>query len=431
MTLFKPVVIAVVYMVAFPSLIYSQGLMNLSAKVLDKDTGMPIGNASVRLTKEPVGTLTNDDGEFNFNFVAKSADDTLIVSMMGYESFRSSLNNTGVVRGGIVYLAVKPIELREIVVSDTKLDALEIIKKANANIERNLPVEPYSFRTFYRETHLENNRNVILTEAVADVFDPGYKPIRRNGFRFNEKIVLKQVRSSSDYRDSLFRNTVIERYNLLISAFIHNPVKYLARDLKKVLANSTLSFDSVLSLNDRLVYVVSFKTYIPRYPLFERKNTLYIDAEDYAIEKYTWEEYPTEGEYSEPGWPLTPDSVYFVHRKRIETTYEYEEHNGRMFLKYFDEKCFEDIRHERHNNVKLRILGHTTIIASAVQANVVKPEKGDLMMNGRSVYAQPKPYDAGFWKHNKPLVPLTRKQIRDLEWKLPLEQQYVSSGGRK
>ena len=239
------------------------------------------------------------------------------------------------------------------------------------------------------------------------------------------------MRSSSDYRDSLFRNTVIERYNLLISAFIHNPVKYLARDLKKVLANSTLSFDSVLSLNGRLVYVVSFKTYIARYPLFERKNTLYIDAENYAIEKYTWEEYATKGEYSEPGWPFTQDSVYFVHRKRIETTYEYAEHNGRMFLKYFDEKCFEDIRDEKHNNVKLKMLSHTTLITSEVRMDGVKPKESALMINDRSVYAQPKPYNADFWRRNKPLVPLTRKQIRDLEWELPLEKQFLLSGGRK
>jgi hypothetical protein len=261
-------------------------------------------------------------------------------------------------------------------------------------------------------------------EAALDISDDGYKAIRHKRYMMREKVHLKNVRASKNYRNTLFQNSEIEKYNLVISALKCNEVKYRNPDLKRTFRDKTFELDSVLYMNDRLVCVVSFLSYISRFPNFERRNIAYIDAENYAIYKYGWEEYAKKGKYSEPPWRLKNDTLFSVARKRISTMYEYEYFEGKMFLKYFDEKCYEDILNTRNGSVVLEMVGNTTLAVHGIHTDHTNPEKESLMKRDRSIYAQTTPYDEKFWSEYGLPVPLTKKQLRDLEWALPLTKQF-------
>jgi hypothetical protein len=123
---------------------------------------------------------------------------------------------------------------------------------------------------------------------------------------------------------------------------------------------------------------------------------------------------------------LTKDSPYLVARKRISTIYEYENFQGKMYLKYFDEQCDDDILDTRTNTIVLEVTGHTTLIVISVNAGKLKPEETITMKNDRSLYAQATPYNPVFWKDHQQLVPLTKKQLTDLEREIPIEEQFSS-----
>ena len=99
----------------------------------------------------------------------------------------------------------------------------EIVRRALKNIKQNYPTQANMLRGFYRETHEENNRNVILVEAALDIYDNGYKK------NLPEKVKLRNSRSSKNYRNNLFTNTGIEKWNLAASALNNNPVKHQYR----------------------------------------------------------------------------------------------------------------------------------------------------------------------------------------------------------
>ena len=404
-----------------PFISYGQ---KLSGKVVDGETAAPLTYASVSLKGGSDGTVTNTDGVFDFYFSLRSVEDTLMISMLGYSPFETRLKDVLETGNRVFPLKAKPIQLTEVNIVGTRLSAREIVEKAFESVEKNFPDKPYVFHCFYRETHEENEKSVIVTEAALDIYDKGYQSIRGNRSWVREKVNLKNVRTSKNYRHSLLKNSVVDRYNLVITALRDNPVKYRDPHASKLLRNKTLTLEGVIYSNDVQVYVISFLTYLKQYPNFERKNTLYIAANNYAIYKYGWEEYAKEGKYSETPWALTEGSNFLSWRKRISTTYEYENRNGRMFLKYFDERCWEDIYNASGDSVEFEQLGHNSLVVTEIETEKVQPESKNLMEAQKSLYTQATSYNPGFWKDLRQVVPLTKKQVNDLEWEMPLEEQF-------
>ena len=409
---------------ACPYVLFAQGSLKLSGKVVDGESGEPLTYASVNLKGKSVGTVTNSDGLFDFYVSPQVATDTLVIAMLGYASYESSVNDFSNAKNAVIRLKIKPIQLEEVVITDSKLTLKDIVSKAFNNIEINYQIQPYVSSYFFRETHQENTRCVILVEAVLDVYDKGYKAVNGSRSGVREKVNLKNVRASKNYRNTLFKNTVVERYNLVNSALHYNMLKY--RNSHAPNAPNNYMLEGISNSNDNLVYVISFLSNIKRYPNFERKNTLYIDASTYAIYKYQWEEYAKEGKYSEASWRLTKDSTFFTRRKRIFTTYEYERYQGKMFLKYFDERCWDDIYNAKGDSVEFESLGHTTLLLTGLDTKTPKPEFKNLMKSEISLYSQITPYDPEFWHNFKQAVPLTKREVKDLEWEMPLEEQFTS-----
>ena len=183
---------------ACPYLSQAQASLILSGKVVDDESGEPLTYASVNLRGKSVGTVTNSDGLFDFYISSQEAGDALVITMLGYAPFESSVNDFSYAKNAVIRLKVKPIQLEEVVITDSKLKLNDIVAKAFKSIEINYPIQPYVSHYFYRETHQENKRCVILVESALDIYDQGYKPIYGNRSGVREKVNLRNARASSD-----------------------------------------------------------------------------------------------------------------------------------------------------------------------------------------------------------------------------------------
>lgn len=258
---------------------------------------------------------------------------------------------------------------------------------------------------------------VHVIEASVIVNDPGYRKASRGGL--NESVILNGVRSSRSYRSEILTSSVIGNFNLLVSALRCNPVKY--RD-RRILSHDFV-LDSIIYAGERQLYIIHFFSYIRRFPNFERKNTLLIDADNYAIHQYSWEEYAKSGRYSEKPWTFTPDSTFQKMRKRIVSKYEYEEYAGKMYLKYFHEACYEDIFNTKRQKVEFEMLGQTTLVVTDIKATISALDETNAMRPDRTLAAQVSAYSREFWRAST-LLPLTTREQRDLEWEMSLEEQF-------
>src|SRR5690242_1052085 len=63
--------------------------VSIKGKLLDSNSNQPIPFASVYIKGSSIGTTTNDDGVFLFHVPSSIQKDTLIISVIGYNHFKS------------------------------------------------------------------------------------------------------------------------------------------------------------------------------------------------------------------------------------------------------------------------------------------------------------------------------------------------------
>ncbi|MEY8847556.1 carboxypeptidase-like regulatory domain-containing protein [Psychroserpens sp. XS_ASV72] len=188
--------------------------IELKNKVVDFTTLMPLESASVYVKNTTIGTVTNQDGKFVLQVPEEFANDTLVISSIGYKSFKSTVNEFDNTQE--IYLEEDIAALDEIVlVAETRpTTGNEIMLKALEKLSQNLPDSAYLQKGFLR--HKERNAKEFkwLIESAITVYDSGYSVTSDEHLKIN----VDQVRKSYDLRDidSLFSySSYLKRYENL------------------------------------------------------------------------------------------------------------------------------------------------------------------------------------------------------------------------
>ena len=65
---------------------------SIEGKLIDEKSKQPIPYASIYIKGKSIGTTTNDEGRFLFHVPSGFAKDTLIISVIGYDHFKSTVS---------------------------------------------------------------------------------------------------------------------------------------------------------------------------------------------------------------------------------------------------------------------------------------------------------------------------------------------------
>ena len=174
----------------------------LKGKVTDFLTYAPVESASVYIENTTVGTITNTDGNFILVVPQGREKDTLVISSIGYKSFRTVISSFDASTD--IYLEEDVASLDEVVlVADNRpKTGNDIVLRAIERLPRNLPEQPYLQKGFLR--HKERNKKEYkwLIESALTLYDSSYA----SGAKNNLKINIDENRKSYDLRDvdSLF-----------------------------------------------------------------------------------------------------------------------------------------------------------------------------------------------------------------------------------
>ena len=117
----------------FTCLILNLNSQTLNVKVIDSITELPIAYSNIYFSNN-TGLITDESGNFELIKSQLSQNDSIYISMMGYNKrsfYINDFNDT------IIKLIQTPIKLSEVFLSDKKLSSEEIILKVIENIENN------------------------------------------------------------------------------------------------------------------------------------------------------------------------------------------------------------------------------------------------------------------------------------------------------
>src|SRR5690606_13466572 len=186
----------------FGGMLAGYGQTELKGKVSDFMTFMPIESASVYLQNTTIGSITNADGRFSLRIPAANMKDTLVISSIGYKSYKMVVEEYE--NGSDIYLEEDVASLDEVVlVADTRpKTGNDIMIRAIERLPQNLPDSAFVQQGFLR--HKERNKNEYrwLIEADVTMYDVN----AGNASKKDIKINVDEIRKSYDLRDvdSLF-----------------------------------------------------------------------------------------------------------------------------------------------------------------------------------------------------------------------------------
>jgi hypothetical protein len=390
---------------AFPVVGWSQNL-TISAKVVDIETNESLGYASVGIKGVPIGTISNDQGEFDFHFSAEHRNDMLVVSMLGYKNFEAPIWT--LVDNGFftIKLARSPIELQEVVVSDT-LNGEDIFRIAISRIEKNYPMEPFLMEGFYRDVKKVGGIYISLLEAAVRIYDENYQE-PRNKFRLRESVRLVEVRRSLGYESKFTK--YFDQTNLLEDLLLHNNVRYRQiEDEDEFLSGMHREKNSFY--DDREIYVVTHS---------ELQNLkAFIDKENFSIIHLEWE---------------TEKSDEILTRKKnlvskfggLKKIIDFKRYGGKMYLNFMAITSRFDWYDGETNELKFETELFQQLLINKVHPNSKERIGSTEKMRNYGLQYQDQPYNKAFWDNYNVIkeTPIDQKILADLEKIGPLEKQF-------
>ena len=297
----------------------------------------------------------------------------------------------------------------------------QLLIEAFEKSEDNYSTSPHVLNGFFRETLVEDSKAVHLLEAAVDIHDPGFRLVDLAGGLPDEVVFLRQIRTSNNYSRKELRPN-LEQFNSLAGVLKWNRAKYLDPQLPERLEVNEYQLDSIAYLEGSRVYVISY--YQDNQEL-TYSDTYYVDMKTLAIKKYEKKSIAKPGFYLDNQFSLAGDTTYLFSLKEDRTNYEFEEIDGKMYLKFGSGQGKADILNAETGEVEWELGINRILVINGMEEAELKED--EIPMNPEvSLGLQTTKYDSDFWDTYDllGLFPLNDKVERDLEWELPLGTQF-------
>ncbi len=243
----------------------------VTGRVVEKDGKTPLEYATVSVDREFIGTMTNNEGNFDLKIPYNLRNRNLVISSLGYKQKIISLKELE--KESVIRLHSETVSLREITV--TPVNPHDILRQFRNKISENYVGEPQLMTTFYRETARQDGNYVGVWEAVMEILKAPYKSNEPDRVRFikgrkadlnrKPKAVFLKVQGGPLGINSL---DIVKNEE----TFLSPEYEYLYR----------YQFERPEIINDRVTWIISFERLSETdFPCYNGK--VFIDSDSYAL----------------------------------------------------------------------------------------------------------------------------------------------------
>jgi hypothetical protein len=381
-------ILAISFLLSLSFSTHAQSTIEVSGKVTDKKSGSPLPYASVTLKGHPIGTITNDAGEFNFFIPSTSSDDTLLISYVGYKIFAKRVST--ITSPATFALEESVLVLNEITITDE--GAKQLMEKALAAIPNVYPTTPFLMEGFHRSWERlqfadSTNCPGTLIEAAVTILDPGYSG--KKSSKLQEEIFVNEIRRSAlmegwDYSGSTLQS-------LLDKNLVKHPTAdafVFIQSFLKFPNNLVYDFDGESTIDGEKVNIIKIE--IPNKQKFPVYYKVYVSESDYAILRIELRGEKNNIEYDVGPW----------HTENFESVYTFKRIKGVPYLTYARKKYMVrnlDVASKRVIRTEhyFRELMINQIITEDVEVRAKK--LNGLKSQDKSLALQTKSFDKKFW----------------------------------
>lgn len=399
-------ILAILFFITCSSI--AQTHFTISGKLQDAETQEPLVFASISIVNEPIGTVSNSLGEFDFHIPTRLENGRLKVSMLGYQNYEAAISSF-IGRDTVVINLSKASQVLDEVVIHDSLSGGDIVRIALNRIDENYPNQPYLMDGFYRDLKKLGGKYFSLLEAAVKIYDEDYDQ-PRNKDRLREKVALMEVRKSISYETHKF-SRYFEQHNLLEDLLLHNHIKY------RTFPEDDIFFDSFKRLESSFygghqVFVVSLKS-----DLYTLK--MFIDRNSYAIIKMYYER-RYQGE-------IVRKKVRSVSKYVSDTkTIGFKQYQGKYYLNYIKVSSKFNWYNAKTDSLNFQTEMQQELLINKVYPNTKNRISSTRKMKRYGLQYQDEDYNKEFWKNYNVIkdTPLDEEIVADLEALGKLEEQF-------
>jgi len=220
----------------------------LKSKIVDFLTYEPLENASIYIDNSTIGSVSNIDGRFILSVPQELENDTLVISSIGYKSFKIRLSDF--VNDEEIFLEKEIASLDEVLIfaATRPKTGNDVVLRAIEKLSENLPEQPFMQKGFLRHKEFNKKEYKWLIESAITLYDSSYA----SGASDNLKINVDENRKSFDLRnvDSLF----------VYSSFLKNTTKNFKMKSKKLRRDTieTAKLVEAIKWNDERINGLAF-----------------------------------------------------------------------------------------------------------------------------------------------------------------------------
>ncbi|MEM9856415.1 MAG: carboxypeptidase-like regulatory domain-containing protein [Bacteroidota bacterium] len=390
------------------SLVMGQTHLTISGKLQDAETQEPLVFASISIMGEPIGTVSNSMGEFDFHVPTSMENGRLVVRMLGYQNYEAAISSF-IGRDTVILNLNKASQLLDEVVIQDSLTGGDIVRIALNRIDQNYPSEPYLMDGFYRDLKKLGGKYFSLLEAAVTIYDEDYDE-PRNKDRLREKVALMEVRKSISYETHRY-SRYFEQHNLLEDLLLHNHVKYRTFPEEDIFFEGFKRLKST-SFNGDQVFVVYLNS--DAYTL-----KMFVDKNSYAIIKLEYEiRYRDE---------VVRKKVKSVSKYVSDTkTIGFKQHQGKYFLNYIKVNSKFNWYNAKTDSLNFQTEMQQELMINKVYPDTKKRISSTRKMKRYGLQYQDEDYNREFWENYNVIkdTPLDEKIVADLEAQGKLEEQF-------
>ncbi len=243
----------------------------LGGRVIDYNN-QPVSLVNISFINRPIGTVTNNMGEFEFSAPVNYFGDTLFFSCLGYKVAGVPIISSDLAI--TVKLSETSVSLPEVIIKYRNVN--EIVESFKKYRKENYLEDRTLFTAFFRETVKQNDRFVNVSEAALEIIKYPYdQPFKLEHVKFIKGRKYQDVEKMRDINFRIeggpfyFSRIDIARYMDFFPADDEEPIyKYKLEGLDYEY--------------DRMVYLVTFEPITDNGDLLY-KGVLRIDTETYAL----------------------------------------------------------------------------------------------------------------------------------------------------
>ncbi|MBI9068920.1 MAG: carboxypeptidase-like regulatory domain-containing protein [Salinivirgaceae bacterium] len=362
--------------------------------IRDAESKNPLPFATVTIKGYSLGSVSNDNGEFQLSLPVNFIDDTLTFSYLGYFDYSEAINTYS--NGKMINLEPGIISIQEVLVRS--IDPLALMQKARNLIQENNYTKHYNYEAFYRESVKRNSRVMVYSEALLN----GYKPsMYFNGLSNKTELVKGRTFKNLQLTDTVLvklRGGIETCFQLDL---IHQVPDFIDEKGEELY---DYSLSDIITWENQLVYVISFKSKgyeVGGYFV----GDIYISVDDYAIVGADFQFSPEYMKRNKNTFVVKKSRSITVIPQKTAYKAKYHKYNG----KYYTQHVRGELKIKVRKRNKLFSESYSLLMEMIyTQIDTLNPEKPKRrnVIQTHSVFSDSKYiYDASYWEKQNAIKP--------------------------